>query len=86
MKFRNLHQNQLLLELSESKISTLDPVLNTLGTGYLNCLYAYKRKSASPVLNVLNYTGEHNFRHTKTNFSMLNSNVIRSAPSPTVFV
>jgi hypothetical protein len=26
---------------------------NTLGTGYLNCLYAYKRKSASPVLNVL---------------------------------
>jgi hypothetical protein len=27
--------------------------LNTLGTGYLNCLYAYKRKSASPVLNVL---------------------------------
>jgi hypothetical protein len=24
-----------------------------LGTGYLNCLYAYKRKSASPVLNVL---------------------------------
>jgi hypothetical protein len=28
-------------------------LLNTLGTGYLNCLYAYKRKSASPVLNVL---------------------------------
>jgi hypothetical protein len=27
--------------------------LNTLGTGYLNYLYAYKRKSASPVLNVL---------------------------------
>jgi hypothetical protein len=27
--------------------------LKTLGTGYLNCLYAYKRKSASPVLNVL---------------------------------
>jgi hypothetical protein len=27
--------------------------INTLGTGYLNCLYAYKRKSASPVLNVL---------------------------------
>jgi hypothetical protein len=27
--------------------------LNTLGTRYLNCLYAYKRKSASPVLNVL---------------------------------
>jgi hypothetical protein len=27
--------------------------LNTLGTGYLNCLYAYKRKFASPVLNVL---------------------------------
>jgi len=27
---------------------------NTLGTGYLNCLYAYKRKFASPVLNVLN--------------------------------
>jgi hypothetical protein len=26
---------------------------NTLGTGYLNCLYAYKCKSASPVLNVL---------------------------------
>jgi hypothetical protein len=30
--------------------------LNTLGTGYLNCLYAYKRKSASPVLNVLTKT------------------------------
>jgi hypothetical protein len=28
-------------------------VVNTLGTGYLNCLYAYKRKSTSPVLNVL---------------------------------
>jgi hypothetical protein len=28
--------------------------INTLGTGYLNCLYAYKRKFASPVLNVLN--------------------------------
>jgi hypothetical protein len=28
--------------------------VNTLGTGYLNCLYAYKRKSASPILNVLN--------------------------------
>jgi hypothetical protein len=27
--------------------------VNTLGTGYLNCLYAYKHKSASPVLNVL---------------------------------
>jgi hypothetical protein len=27
--------------------------VNTLGTRYLNCLYAYKRKSASPVLNVL---------------------------------
>jgi hypothetical protein len=31
--------------------------INTLGTGYLNCLYAYKRKSASPVLNVLRYSG-----------------------------
>jgi hypothetical protein len=31
-------------------------LLNTLGTGYLNCLYAYKRKSASPVLNVLTTT------------------------------
>jgi hypothetical protein len=31
-------------------------VFNTLGTGYLNCLYAYKRKSASPVLNVLNFS------------------------------
>jgi uncharacterized membrane protein len=30
--------------------------LNTLGTGYLNCLYAYKRKSASPLLNVLTAT------------------------------
>jgi hypothetical protein len=30
--------------------------INTLGTGYLNCLYAYKRKSASPVLNVLKAT------------------------------
>jgi hypothetical protein len=29
------------------------PAFDTLGTGYLNCLYAYKRKSASPVLNVL---------------------------------
>jgi hypothetical protein len=29
--------------------------INTLGTGYLNCLYAYKRKSASPVLNVLKW-------------------------------
>jgi hypothetical protein len=34
--------------------------INTLGTGYLNCLYAYKRKSASPVLNVLSI----NFWHT----------------------
>jgi hypothetical protein len=31
----------------------MQTVVNTLGTGYLNCLYAYKRKSASPVLNVL---------------------------------
>jgi hypothetical protein len=29
--------------------------INTLGTGYLNCLYAYKRKFASPVLNVLRW-------------------------------
>jgi hypothetical protein len=29
--------------------------INTLGTGYLNCLYAYKCKSASPVLNVLSF-------------------------------
>jgi hypothetical protein len=36
------------------KYSPQHPVLNTLGTGYLNCLYAYKRKSASPVLNALN--------------------------------
>jgi hypothetical protein len=33
-----------------------DVLFNTLGTGYLNCLYAYKRKSVSPVLNVLKYT------------------------------
>jgi hypothetical protein len=33
----------------------VDPV-NTLGTRYLNCLYAYKRKSASSVLNVLKTT------------------------------
>jgi hypothetical protein len=32
---------------------TKEGYVNTLGTGYLNCLYAYKRKSASPVLNVL---------------------------------
>jgi hypothetical protein len=31
-------------------------MINTLGTGYLNCLYAYRRKSASPVLNVLRYS------------------------------
>jgi hypothetical protein len=35
------------------RLSTYHVALNTLGTGYLNCLYAYKRKSASPVLNVL---------------------------------
>jgi hypothetical protein len=29
--------------------------VNTLGTGYLNCLYAYKCKSASSVLNVLRF-------------------------------
>jgi hypothetical protein len=36
--------------------SGLSQHFNTLGTGYLNCLYAYKRKSASPVLNVLSDT------------------------------
>jgi hypothetical protein len=29
--------------------------INTLVTRYLKCLYAYKRKSESPVLNVLRY-------------------------------
>jgi hypothetical protein len=38
--------------------------INTLGTGYLNCLYAYKHKSASPVLNVL-------ISHCSTSFCTL---------------
>jgi hypothetical protein len=37
----------------ERNLKVGDQELNTLGTGYLNCLYAYKRKFASPVLNVL---------------------------------
>jgi hypothetical protein len=41
--------------LTPKYVNTMEINFNTLGTGYLNCLYVYKRKSASPVLNVLRY-------------------------------
>jgi hypothetical protein len=49
----NGHVKRSVTKTATLHIKPSDQLLNTLGTGYLNCLYAYKRKSASPVLNVL---------------------------------